>query len=126
VAAYFLRQRRIRDRRRTTDPVTDQWQIPELASEAGVDQKANYNVDQRYYGGMDNRNPQAGGGGGLPLAEVYTPGNEPQKAGYQAFVPVHVELPESAPAYNAESSNATLVSSSNKARSGNGGGDVFG
>jgi hypothetical protein len=60
-------------------------------------------------GGYDNRqggyvggygNPDTKGQsyyGGPPVADVYTPGNGPQKPGYNGYVPSHTELPETQP-----------------------------
>ena len=52
------------------------------------------------YGNKDTKSQQYGGGG-PPIAEVYTPCNGPQRAGYDGFVPSHSELPESPPVHMA-------------------------
>lgn len=55
---------------------------------------------QGRYSNTDYKSPHMGGGGGPPFAEVYTPGNGLQKAGYSGFVPSHMELPEAPPRYS--------------------------
>lgn len=58
----------------------------------------NYGAGPSDYGGRDTKSAQIGGGGGPPVAAIYTPGNGLQKAGYYAFTPSHAELPETLPA----------------------------
>lgn len=56
-----------------------------------------------YNGGYGNNDTKSQnfGGGGPPIAEVYTPVSGPQKVGYNGFVPSHSELPESPPVHMA-------------------------
>jgi hypothetical protein len=68
------------------------------------------------YGNPDMKAQQYGGG--PPVAEVYTPGDRLQKAGYTGYVPSHAELADSPPVHAspAVSHNYSSTSEQDRAR----------
>lgn len=71
-------------------------------------QMGNYAAAQGGYGNgtVEYKSPQMGGGG-PPVAGVYTPGNGPQKAGYSGFVPAHSGVADAPPMYGASPSGGS-------------------
>jgi hypothetical protein len=100
LTTLLLIRRSNRNRNRNpTAPLPAQWQMPELVNgpPPSYSNPVNYGAGPSDYSGRDTKSAQIGGGGGPPVAPIYTPGNGQQKAGYYAFVPSHAELPETAP-----------------------------
>ena len=78
--------------------------MPQLVNEPppNYTYPVNYGAGPSDFSGTDTKRAKIGGGGGPPLASYYTPADGPQKAGYNAFTPSHIELPETTPVHVAD------------------------